>query len=85
MGLPFKEMLTYETILAALVSTGALYLIVSKCRCFIRTNTNGEGGLEWGFGFTANDVLVNRQQSSDPDEQNASKLARLKTIIDRQD
>ena len=76
-------MLTYETILAALVSTGALYLIVSKCRCFIRTNTNGEGGLEWGFGFTANDVLVNRQISAE--DENTAKLARMKTIINRQD
>ena len=73
-------MLTYETILAALVSTGALYLIVSKCRCFIKTNTNGEGGLEWGFGFTSNDVLINRQHS-DPGEQDTLKLERLKTIM----
>ena len=84
MEYPFKQMLSYETILAALVSTGALYLIVSKCRCFIRTNTNGEGGLEWGFGFTSNDVLINRQQS-DPDEQTSIKLARLKTIMDHQE
>ena len=83
MGRPFKEMLTYETILAALVSTGALYLIVSKCRCFIRTNTNGEGGLEWGFGFTANDVLVNRPQQEE--DHNTVKLERLKTIMNHQD
>ena len=56
-------MLSYETILAALVTSGALYLIVSKCRCFIRTSTNGDGELEWGIGFTANDVLINRSES----------------------
>ena len=53
-------MITYEAVLAALVTTGTLYLIVSKCRGFVRNNPNGE--IEWGFGFTPNDVLVNKRK-----------------------
>ena len=56
-------MVTYETIIAALVTSGALCLIVSKCRCFIRTSANGDGELEWGIGFTTNDVLINRSET----------------------
>ena len=60
-------MITYEAVLAALVTTGTLYLIVSKCRGFVRNNPNGE--IEWGFGFTPNDVLVNRGKAKPPETQ----------------